>query len=61
MLIGVMALAGCFDERSEEASELRQEMAVMTKDLRGRIDPLPQVRERIVMPLEFGRDPFARN
>jgi len=38
---GIALLAAC---GGEEQGELRQELAAMTKDLRGRVDPLPQVR-----------------
>lgn len=37
----VSLLAGC---GGEEQSELRSELQALTKDLRGRVDPLPQVR-----------------
>ena len=38
---GTLLLGAC---GGEEQSELRQELAAMTKDLRGRVDPLPQVK-----------------
>ena len=40
-IAGAAVLAAC---GGEEQSELRQELATMTKDLRGRFDPLPQVK-----------------
>lgn len=45
----------------EEQSELRQELAAMTKDLRGRVDPLPQVRSFEPVPYkgESMVDPFV--
>jgi len=41
VLTGVALLAAC---GGDEQGELRQELVAMTKDLRGRVDPLPQVR-----------------
>ena len=51
-------LAGC---GGEEQGELRQELAAMTKDLRGRVDPLPQVRSYEPVPYkgESMLDPFV--
>ena len=51
-------LAAC---GGEEQSELRQELANMTKDLRGRVDPLPQVRTYEPVPYkgEGMLDPFV--
>ena len=45
----------------EEQSELRQELAAMTKDLRGRVDPLPQVKSFEPVPYkgESMVDPFV--
>ena len=45
----------------EEQSELRQELAAMTKDLRGRVDPLPQVKSYEPVPYkgEGMLDPFV--
>ena len=45
----------------EEQSELRQELAAMTKDLRGKVDPLPQVRTFEPVPYkgESMVDPFV--
>ena len=55
---GVALLAAC---GGEEQSELRQELAAMTKDLRGRVDPLPQVRSYEPVPYkgESMLDPFV--
>ena len=55
---GVALLAAC---SGEEQSELRQELAAMTKDLRGRVDPLPQVRSYEPVPYkgESMLDPFV--
>ncbi|MGH8764805.1 MAG: pilus assembly protein PilP [Burkholderiales bacterium] len=51
-------LAAC---GGEEQSELRQELASMTKDLRGRVDPLPQVKSYEPVPYkgEGMIDPFV--
>ena len=45
----------------EEQSELRQELAAITKDLRGRVDPLPQVKSFEPVPYkgESMVDPFV--
>ena len=58
LLTGVALLAAC---GGEEQSELRQELAAMTKDLRGRVDPLPQVRSYEPVPYtgESMLDPFV--
>ena len=58
MLAGVALLAAC---GGEEQGELRQELAAMTKDLRGRVDPLPQVRSYEPVPYkgESMLDPFV--
>ena len=47
----------------EEQSELRQELAAMTKDLRGKVDPLPQVKSFEPVPYrgESMVDPFVPN
>ena len=47
----------------EEQSELRQELATMTKDLRGKVDPLPQVKSFEPVPYrgEGMVDPFVPN
>ena len=40
LMIGcVLLAAGC---GSDQHSDLRQELNALTKDLRGRVDPLPQ-------------------
>ena len=58
MLAGAALLAAC---GGEEQGELRQELAAMTKDLRGRVDPLPQVRSYEPVPYkgESMLDPFV--
>lgn len=58
MFAGVVLLAAC---GGEEQGELRQELAAMTKDLRGRVDPLPQVRSYEPVPYkgESMLDPFV--
>lgn len=58
MLTGVALLAAC---GGEEQGELRQELAAMTKDLRGKVDPLPQVRsyEPVAYKGESMLDPFV--
>src|SRR5262245_53952673 len=50
-------LAGC---GGEEHRELQAELAVLTKDVRGRVDPLPQVRpyEPVPYTAETQIDPF---
>jgi type IV pilus assembly protein PilP len=55
---GMLLLGAC---GGEEQSELRQELAAMTKDLRGRVDPLPQVRSFEPVPYkgESMVDPFV--
>jgi type IV pilus assembly protein PilP len=49
--------AGC---GGEEHGDLKQELAQLTKDLRGRVDPLPQVRpyEPVPYTAEGQIDPF---
>jgi type IV pilus assembly protein PilP len=51
------ALAGC---GGEEHGDLKQELATLIKDLRGRVDPLPQVRpyEPVPYTAEGQIDPF---
>jgi type IV pilus assembly protein PilP len=58
VLTGVALLAAC---SGEEQGELKQELAAMTKDLRGRVDPLPQVRTYEPVPYkgESMVDPFV--
>jgi len=53
----VVILAGC---EGEQYSDLRKELNDMTKDLRGRVDPLPQVRpyEPVPYQAENEVDPF---
>lgn len=55
---GTALLGAC---SGEEQSELRQELAAMTKDLRGKVDPLPQVRSFEPVPYrgESMVDPFV--
>ncbi len=57
ILCGAALVAGC---GGEEQGELRQELANMTKDLRGRVDPLPPVRSYEPVPYkgESMVDPF---
>jgi type IV pilus assembly protein PilP len=56
--IAVALLAAC---SGEEQGELRQELAAMTKDLRGKVDPLPQVRTYEPVPYKGENmiDPFV--
>jgi type IV pilus assembly protein PilP len=58
VVAGVALLAAC---GGEEQGELRQELAAMTKDLRGKVDPLPQVRSYEPVPYkgESMIDPFV--
>jgi type IV pilus assembly protein PilP len=53
----VAALAAC---GGEQFGDLRKELNDMTKDLRGRVDPLPQVRpyEPVAYQAESEVDPF---
>ncbi len=57
-VLGIALLASC---TGEEQSELRQELAAMTKDLRGRVNPLPQVKSYEPVPYkgESMLDPFV--
>ena len=56
-LAAVLAAAGC---GSDEYSDLKEELNQLTKDLRGRVDPLPQVRpyEPVPYTAEGQIDPF---
>jgi type IV pilus assembly protein PilP len=58
VMTGVVLLAAC---AGEEQGELKQELAAMTKDLRGKVDPLPQVRSYEPVPYkgESMLDPFV--
>ena len=58
LIVGLALLAGC---GGEEQSELRGELQALTKDLRGRVDPLPQVRSYEPVPYkgESMVDPFV--
>ena len=58
VLAGIGLLAAC---GGEEQSELRQELAQLTKDVRGRVDPLPQVKSYEPVPYkgEGMIDPFV--
>jgi type IV pilus assembly protein PilP len=53
----ILLLAGC---GGEEHGDLKQELIVATKDFRGRVDPLPQVRpyEPVPYAAEELVDPF---
>jgi type IV pilus assembly protein PilP len=55
--IAVLALAAC---GGEPYGDLKQELAQLTKDLRGRVDPLPQVKPYEPVPYKaFDEvDPF---
>jgi type IV pilus assembly protein PilP len=57
-IAGLLLLAAC---GGEEQGELKQELAAMTKDLRGRVDPLPQVKSYEPVPYkgESMVDPFV--
>lgn len=57
ILACVVLLVGC---EGEQHSDLRKELNEMTKDLRGRVDPLPQVRpyEPVPYQAENEVDPF---
>jgi type IV pilus assembly protein PilP len=56
-LVAVLLGAGC---GGEEHSDLKEELNQLTKDLRGRVDPLPQVRpyEPVPYTAEGQIDPF---
>ena len=57
LLTGVLALGAC---GGEQYGDLKQELNTMTKDLRGRVDPLPQVKQYEPVPYkaEGEVDPF---
>ena len=58
-LVAALALlAACGDERS---TEVRKELEVLSKDLRGKVDPLPQVKSYEPVPYkgESMLDPFV--
>jgi len=57
ILAGALALAGC---GGEEHRDLKQELSQLTKDLRGRVEPLPQVKPYEPVPYkgEGEVDPF---
>jgi type IV pilus assembly protein PilP len=57
VLTFALALAGC---GGEEHGDLKQELNNLTKDLRGRVDPLPQVKpyEPVPYTAEGQVDPF---
>jgi type IV pilus assembly protein PilP len=56
VLVMVALLAAC----GEEQGELKQELKLLTKDLRGKVDPLPQVKPYEPVPYTSGGevDPF---
>lgn len=58
VLAGAALLVAC---SGEEQGELRQELGALTKDLRGKVDPLPQVRSYEPVPYkgESMLDPFV--
>jgi type IV pilus assembly protein PilP len=58
VVAAVALLASC---GGEEQSELRQELATLTKDLRGKVNPLPQVKSYEPVPYkgESMLDPFV--
>ena len=57
VIVAAIALAACV---GEEHSDLKQELAQATKDFRGRVDPLPQVKpyEPVPYTAEGQIDPF---
>src|SRR2546429_475703 len=57
VLVAAAALGAC---GGEEQGPLKQELAELTKDLRGRVQPLPQVRpyEPVPYTAEGQIDPF---
>lgn len=56
-IIAALALASC---GGEQYGDLKQELAQLTKDLRGRVDPLPQVKPYEPVPYKAFEevDPF---
>jgi type IV pilus assembly protein PilP len=54
----IALIAGCGEERS---TEVRKELEAMSKDLRGKVDPLPQVKSYEPVPYkgESMLDPFV--
>ena len=58
LIAAVVLLAACGEERS---TEVRKELDAMAKDLRGRVDPLPQVKSYEPVPYkgESMLDPFV--
>ena len=56
----VLALVALLAACGEEQSELKQELKQLTKDLRGKVDPLPQVKpyEPVPYTSEAEVDPF---
>jgi type IV pilus assembly protein PilP len=56
-LVALAALAAC---GGEEHGDLKQELALLTKDFRGRVDPLPEVKpyEPVPYTAEGLVDPF---
>ena len=57
LLVAALALAAC---GGDEHSDLKNELSQLTKDFRGRVDPLPQVRpyEPVPYTAEGQVDPF---
>ena len=57
VLVAALVLAGC---GGEEHGDLKQELHQLTKDLRGRVDPLPEVKpyEPVPYTAEDSVDPF---
>ena len=55
--LAVLMLGGC---ATEEHGDLKQELAQLTRDFRGRVDPLPQVKpyEPVPYTAESQVDPF---
>jgi type IV pilus assembly protein PilP len=57
VIVALLALAAC---GGEEHGDLKQELNQLTKDFRGRVDPLPQVKpyEPVPYTAEGQTDPF---